>query len=78
MLLFLIYLVIIGGKHGYVTPAASPCNTRTANKNQKLFFAATGISKVRMAQNIFDPPSTILVPYFSAKDPPTTCSTIYP
>ena len=66
----------MGGRHGYVTPAANPWNTLIAKTIHIDDFEETGINNVKMAMNIVVAPKTIFVPYFSAKDPPTTCNTM--
>ena len=62
--------MIRGGKLGYVTPAANPCNTRSVNKNHRLALEATGTIKVKIAQNNCVNPRMILLPNFSDSVPP--------
>ena len=62
--------MIRGGKLGYVTPAAKPCNTRSVNRNQRLVLDAIGTINVKIAQNNCVHPRIILLPNFSANVPP--------
>ena len=65
-----VYLVIIGGNDGNVTPAANPWQTRIPNTTQIFSIDAIGIISVKTEHTAVDPPSTILVPNFSAREPP--------
>ena len=49
--MLVVYRIMSGGKLGYVTPAANPCNTRIVKRNHKFAFDATGTINVKIAQN---------------------------
>ena len=68
--MLVVYRIMSGGKLGYVTPAANPCNTRIVKRNHKFAFDATGTINVRTAQNNCVHPRIILLPNFSDNVPP--------
>ena len=75
---FYLYRMIIGGRHGYVTPEANPCKTLRVKTIQRLCLDATGMTNVTIALKRAVLPKTSLVPIFSANVPPSIWNTMYP
>ena len=65
-----IYLIIIGGNDGKVTPATKPWQMRMLKLIHKLSFEAIGKRSDKIEHTNAESPSTSFVPNFSAKEPP--------